>query len=529
MASPNTASPPISKFRFLSEKGVPQEGPLEWARAQIAIDCPAGSLAAARLSRNDTPLPLSERVVNDSVELVADWPLSGAGHYELQLELDGELIEVSRWTVEPTKLSAEAFRDLLDDLENRLPVTIALALQKLGAFTGFRLMQPTGASSVAEEIARLRRAVTKTGAGPGLALILREIAQDPHQVLADVEMWVPAEQARRVSAAGLVRAVSFESNTTSPGVPDRLPDNRVEATVDVYENRLLKAFIDQVELRLRRLRSFLAAGHSDFPTHELDALERELGAARSQAPFLLEVGQLGQAPTNVTMVLVKKPAYRKLLEAFLDFRSRTAVRLNEPALESPLENLPSLYETWGVLHAILAILELGVENGYRIKRSELFRHGPVGSWIEVLPKGRPAVTLERSSDDSTVSVVPQRTYSAAGNDLKSISYPQRPDLAVEVVRPQNPTAVYLLDPKYKLESENDAPSDGKPKKADIDKMHAYRDAIRDEQDRRIVKFAGILYPGPQQVFTPGLAALSAVPGGTGLMDQLRQVLAPALA
>jgi PD-(D/E)XK nuclease superfamily/Domain of unknown function (DUF2357) len=528
MASPSTASPPISKFRFLSEEGVPQKGPLEWARAQIAVDCPAGSLAAARLSRNDTPLPLSERVINGSVELVADWPLSGAGHYELQLELGGELVEVSRWTVEPAKLSAAAFWDLLDDLENRLPVTVALTMQKLGAFAGVRLIQPAGASSVAEEIARLRRVVTKTAAGPGLAWILREIGQDPHQVLADVEMWVPAERARRVSATGLVRAVALGSNT-APGVPDRLPDNRVEATVDVYENRLLKAFVEQVELRLRRLRPLLSASNSNSLTHELDALERELYAARSQASFLLEVGRLGQTPTNVTMVLIKKPAYRKLLEAFLDFRSRTAVRLNEPALEAPLENLPSLYETWGVLHAIRAILELGAENGYRIKRNELFRHGPVGSWIEVLPNGRPAVILERSSDDRTISVVPQRTYSTVGNGLKSITYPQRPDLSVEVVRPQNPTEIYLIDPKYKLESEpsTEAPSDGKPKKVDIDKMHAYRDAIRDQQGKRIVKFAGILYPGPRQIFTPGLAALSAVPGGTELMDQLRQVFAPA--
>lgn len=464
------------------------------------------------------------------MELVADWPLSGAGHYELQLELDGNLVEASRWTVNPAKLSSVAFRHLLDDLESRLPVTVALALQKLGAATGNRLAQPTGVSSPAEELARLRRAISRTSAGPGLALILREIAQDPHQVLTDVEVWVPAERARRVSATGLVRAVALGSNATSPGAPDRLPDNRVEATVDVYENRLLRAFVDQVELRLRRLRSYLAARNSASSTDELDALERKLSAARSQASFLREVGRLGQAPTSVTMVLVKKPAYRKLLEAFLEFQRRTVVRLNEPALESPLENLPSLYETWGVLQAIDAILELGAEHGYHMAQSEVFRHGPVGAWIEVLPNGRPAVKLERSSDDTTISVIPQRTYATDGSGLKSISYPQKPDLAIEVARAQQPTEVYLLDPKYRLESEMSphGPTDGKPKKVDIDKMHAYRDAIRDADGRRVVKFAGILYPGTQQQFTPGLAALSAVPGANAaLAGELRRALAPA--
>jgi hypothetical protein len=531
MASPSMASPPTSRFRFLSEKGASQEGPLEWAQARIVVDCPPGSLTTAKLSRNGTPLTLFERLINGSVELVADWPLSGAGHYELRLELDGDLIEVSRWTVGPAKLSATAYGDLLNDLENLLPVTIALALQKLGAATGIRLVQPTGSSSVAEEIAQLRRAITKTAAGPGLALILREIAQDPHQILTDIEIWVPVARARRVGVTGLVQAVALEANTTSPGVPDRLPDSRAEATVDVYENRLLKTFVDQVELRLRRLRSYLAAGNNESSIGELNVLARELRAARSQASFLRDVGHLSQIPTNVTMVLVKKPAYRKLLETFLDFRNRTAVRLNEPALESPLENLPLLYETWGVLQAIHTILDLGTEYGYHIKRNEIFRHGQVGSWIEVLPNGRPAVTLERSSDDKTISVIPQRNY-AAGDRLRSISYAQRPDLAVEIARPQQPTQVYLLDPKYKLESEMslDALGDGKPKKVDIDKMHAYRDAIRDEEGRRIVKFAGILYPGPQQIFTPGLAALSAIPGaGTELAGQLRQVFAPAFA
>jgi PD-(D/E)XK nuclease superfamily/Domain of unknown function (DUF2357) len=471
-------------------------------------------------------------VIGGSIELVADWPLSGVGHYELQLELGDDLVEVSRWTVNPAKISSAAFKTLLDDLESRLPVTIALAMQKLGAVTGIRLVQPTGASSVAEEIARLRRAITKTSAGPGLALILGEIAQDPHQVLTDVEMSVPADRARRVSATGLVRAVAVESNSTWPGVPDRLPDNRVEATVDVYENRLLKAFVDQVELRLRRLRAYLVARDNGSSIQELDMLSQRLRAAKNQASFLRDVGRLSQAPTDVTMVLVKKPAYRKLLEAFLDFRSRTAVRLNEPKLESPLENLPSLYEAWGVLQAIQAILELAADAGFHIKRSELFKRGPAGSWIEVLPNGRPAVVLERPSDGKTISVIPQRTYSAHAGGFHSISYPQKPDLAIEVRCPNRLPEVYLLDPKYKLDSElsADLPADGKPKKVDIDKMHAYRDAIRDGEDRRIVRFAGILYPGPQKAFTSGLTAISALPGAdTQLGDQLRQVLVPVVA
>lgn len=72
----------------------------------------------------------------------------------------------------------------------------------------------------------------------------------------------------------------------------------------------------------------------------------------------------------------------------------------------------------------------------------------------------------------------------------------------------------MFDPKYKLEGEviEGIAPDGKPKKVDIDKMHAYRDAIRDEQGRRVVDYAAILFPGPEVRYDDGLEALSAVPG-----------------
>jgi predicted component of viral defense system (DUF524 family) len=56
-------------------------------------------------------------------------------------------------------------------------------------------------------------------------------------------------------------------------------------------------------------------------------------------------------------------------------------------------------------------------------------------------------------------------------------------------------------------------TDGRPKKVDVDKMHAYRDAIRDVDDRRVVDYAAILYLGSSSVtFGAGLEAISAIPG-----------------
>ncbi|MBM3678487.1 MAG: hypothetical protein FJW96_11485 [Actinobacteria bacterium] len=77
-----------------------------------------------------------------------------------------------------------------------------------------------------------------------------------------------------------------------------------------------------------------------------------------------------------------------------------------------------------------------------------------------------------------------------------------------------------FDPKYKLVSEEGAEAgDGRPKKIDIDTMHAYRDAIRDQAERRVVEYAGILYPGPQVLFADGIEALSANPLHPEALDQ----------
>jgi predicted component of viral defense system (DUF524 family) len=139
-----------------------------------------------------------------------------------------------------------------------------------------------------------------------------------------------------------------------------------------------------------------------------------------------------------------------------------------------------------------------------------------------------------------IDIFAERTYSRRGSGpLQSVSYAQRPDIAIEVNGPSGGTAVYLFDPKYKLDGEraegsfflegssseepfSDSNMAGRPKKPDIDKMHAYRDAIRDATGNRVVEYAAILYPGPTETFSEGLEAISAQPGDATL---LRQVVA----
>ena len=102
------------------------------------------------------------------------------------------------------------------------------------------------------------------------------------------------------------------------------------------------------------------------------------------------------------------------------------------------------------------------------------------------------------------------------------------------------SVIALFDPKYKLWSEStgeidrDEIDDGqelqagdgsRPVKMDIDKMHAYRDAIRDETGTRVVRYAAILYPGTTEEFGDEVAALQARPLAAGdLKGRIAQVI-----
>jgi hypothetical protein len=136
-----------------------------------------------------------------------------------------------------------------------------------------------------------------------------------------------------------------------------------------------------------------------------------------------------------------------------------------------------------------------------------------------------------------VRLIPERTYRTSGS-LRSISFQQRPDIAVEIESPEGQTKILLFDPKYKLQSEDADPATGEsedgqvsgsPKKTDIDKMHAYRDAIRSGDLRRAVSYAAILYPGAEVRYADDIEALRAYPGDIeALTSRLSEVISNAV-
>jgi hypothetical protein len=534
MDTSNTASPPTSelsgpaepephKLQFRDLAGVPLDQPREWAPAIVEMQISPEGWNQARLTLQGAQLPIYVRQFAGGVRVLADWPRSGAGHYELELELPEER-EFLRVTIAPEKISSAAFAQLLEDLTLQLPAEVAIGLQRLGALSGIQLLPPAE-TTMAGELVRLRRAITGHAGRPGLIAVLDDLARDHLEVLQTFEHWVPSERARRPSVTGITRVMARRNNLDSSGRPLRVLDIGMQHTADVYENRLVNVFTHQVLLRLRALERVAAASGNIGVAGVTRELLHILMRARQCARFLNAVSLPEYLPNHLTMALTKRPAYRAALEGYLEFYRSAMVRMDTPALEAPLENLPYLYQLWGTLQVICALLQVAAEHGYQIDQQRLVGRDGTGFYVRVLPDGGPAVVLRDPVTNTTAKLIPERTYGRSGT-LHSISYPQRPDVALEVTDAGGRTRICLFDPKYKLASETVVEADvegeldvGKPHKVDIDKMHAYRDSIRDVGGRCAVNYAAILYPGPAMQYWEGIEALHAYPGDNDDLDR----------
>jgi predicted component of viral defense system (DUF524 family) len=515
--------PHTSKLSFLSLEGEPLESPAEWQPALLEVRVPIEQRKEVQLWRQGTRLRIFLQEIKGKERILADWPLSNPGYYRLRLEYQGNF-EDQIITVWPQKISREAFAQMIEDLDARLPASVAIGLQRTGALAGLKLPKP-GETTLAQEMVRLRRAVNGTENRPGLIELLPTLAYNPHQILKTNEIWVRQEQVRRPSPSRLVQAFCRGHNLDVNGHPIRVLDVRVEHTVDVYENQLVKLFFELVNQRLRRIQYAFDADRKGKPLDEVLSLFEQLKKARQQAAFLDEVSQLKQQPNQITMVLLKRPPYHAALEGYLEFIRSPAVRLEESDLDAPLENLPFLYQVWGTLWVMATLIEVAGQQGYQVEKQCLVGRDKTGIYVRVLPNGQPAVVLTHPQHKTRVKLIPQRSYWNKHDELHSATgRKQIPDVAVEVELSDGSQRVYLFDPKYKLDHK------GEPAKEDTDKMQVYREDIRDHEGRRVVRYAAILYPGSFKSYPKaGIDALQAYPGREAeLQKHLRRVFTKAL-
>ena len=276
--------------------------------------------------------------------------------------------------------------------------------------------------------------------------------------------------------------------------PAEAIEERKYHTVDTNENRFVKHFLQSVQRRLNSLAKTLIGRGGGYlnPDIEtcLEQMKSKIGLLLSD-PLWSEVGAMHFIPAG-SQVLQRRDGYRQLFRLYSLLQLATHCNFNDEDFKNLLEmkDTPTLFEYWSffVVKDILdgmrkilvcktivpdAALEQRVTPGICIQYA-----GGISLWFNRPCAGSPGfIPSEVLKGNLTI------------ND--SYSHNLRPDIMITRDRD-----ILIFDAKYKGQrgafyGESDDGTIRSCKPEDIDKMHTYRDAIRDAVS------AFILYPGEE--------------------------------
>ena len=163
---------------------------------------------------------------------------------------------------------------------------------------------PTSEAPSPDALAPLRAAVRGEGEKPGLAAILPKLQQGHRRELRREPHWSKEELVRHPEPRELIRSMRKPGNLDTEGRPVYTLDERRLLTADIYENRMVRAVVDDVRTGLR------SASRQDPEAKEL---LHELDAAVALTPFLDEVRAMAHPRYRPTATLTKDPLYRAVL------------------------------------------------------------------------------------------------------------------------------------------------------------------------------------------------------------------------
>ena len=356
---------------------------------------------------------------------------------------------------------------------------------------------------------------------PALEMIVRE----PHRVWHSHRRDVPIEAMTRVDAhtpldlltrpGTAVAAASLSPSGAKLAeklrwrLPEVVSERKIQPTTDTPENRFVKAFIAQARTIIGRMRSAVSSRRPDAFRRNLlrdcDRMEASLMPIARHSMWE-EVGRMVRIPFSST-VLQRRRGYRRVLRHFSRIRLAPMIPVDKDGMRDLLElkNIALLYELWTFFRLAQ---EISAVLGNPTVRS-----------------GRPASDLFQTDfaaggtfewDPGVRLVYNQRFSRSRSGQRHSYSVPLIPDIALRVADGPN-AGLHLFDAKFRvhaladvgLAAEDKDADDPKAKeragtfkRADIYKMHAYRDAIPDARS------VWILYPGGEFRFF-------GVPGGGG--------------
>jgi hypothetical protein len=534
------ASSPSSRLNFYDESGAKIAYPVEGRKCDIVIDVPKELHSDISLKLGTVLLPVHTEEA--AICAYSVWPASGPGHYDLSLSC-GNIREHRTITVMPEYFTTTDCTSMINDLTDLLPKSIASKLFQCGAQLGTEQGREQK-SSIEDEWLRLRHAITGTTEKLGLLQILPIIQRECHQILLPRLEVRTADKIRRPEMSRLPQAISMPGNMVADDELYQMFDVTVEQSFETYENQLVKTYVQALRSRLSRLQAKVKAERAPSAmANELDALANEFHLACARASFLRKVRRSSVSAERVTMVLLKNPAYRAVLEGYLALNQQSLTTLEEQALNTPLAKFSFLYQLWANLRVLSALLQVCAESGYRCVSHHWVKSYRKGTFIQVMNDGETAVQLYSPTTGTQVNLIPWRPV----HESQNISDLERPmALAIAIEAPAKPLVVLLFDPKYKVAlksaTKNAAKKTGaktiaaknepeefvsstEPLNEDIDELLRSIELLKGPGGEREIQYAALLYPGQGMQIASEVEALSARPAhGDSLQKNICDVL-----
>ena len=369
---------------------------------------------------------------------------------------------------------------------------------------------------------------------PALEMIVRE----PHRLwrserrdvrieaMTRVDAHTPLDLVTRPGTAVVTSSLSPAGAKLAERLCRRLPEvvseRRIRPTADTPENRFVKAFIAQARAIIGRMRSAVGSRRSDAFGQNLlldcDRMEASLMPIARHSMWE-EVGRMVRIPFSST-VLQRRRGYRRVLRHFSRIRLAPMIPLDRDGMRDLLElkNVAVLYELWTffrLVREVSAVLGSPPVRSARPTGDDFGTAFAAGGTFEWDPGVRLVYNLRFSRSRK------RRRH--------SYSVPLIPDIALRVAGGPN-AGLHLFDAKFRVRAladvgfaadEKDGSDEkakeraGSFKRADIYKMHAYRDAIPDARS------VWILYPGGEFQFFGVLG--SGEPSGGGAVSSAEEL------
>jgi len=291
---------------------------------------------------------------------------------------------------------------------------------------------------------------------------------------------------------------AFQTSTGRRLYPAEAAEEQKRHTVDTNENRFVKNFIQSVQRRLNDLKTDLRGDGSnylnpDIETH-LDAMERKIGLFLSD-PFWSDVGSMRLIPAG-SQVLQRRDGYRQLFSLYSLLQLTTHCSFDEGDFKNLLEtkDTPTLFEYW-CFFVVKSILDkLKKSRSYKILVLNDALEQKIVSGICLEYEDGISLWFNRTSSGSPGIMSAEYPEDVITNE--SYSHTLRPDIVIS-----RGNDFLIFDAKFKGQrggfyGEEDDGTISTWKEEDIDKMHTYREAIRN------VSGAFILYPGKEARIYP---------------------------